>query len=172
MANIPADRIEGCILVPLDQAKSDYPKVASNVLEETYYRVTEATGKVRAMVTVMPDGGLVAWDTCSLCHGYFLHCRCSTGIYHPRSVAWIRATHDIKYPSERVTDYSRYYNPQSRSTAGLSVLDSSKPAPVKRKKKEVNLDEIDMEQLDKEAKKLARSNTRRTRSAIRGGRRV
>lgn len=171
MANIPADRIEGCILVPLDQAKSDYPKISSNVLEGTYYRVTEATGKVRAMVTVMPDGGLVAWDTCAVCHSYFLQCKCATGVYHPRSVAWIRATHDLNYPSERVTDYSRYYNPQSRSTTGLSVIDSSKPA-TKRKKKEVNLEEIDMEQLDKEAKKLARSNTRRARSAIRGGRRV
>ncbi len=111
------DAVAGYILVPLDQGKSHYPRVQSNVLEGTYYRVNESTGKCNAFVTVMPDKHRVAWDTCSKCHTHVSVCKCSAGIYHPASIAFIRATCDHDdWPTVRIMDYSEYFDPYMRNS--------------------------------------------------------
>lgn len=129
---VPADSIEGCVLVPLDKRKPHYPKVQTNVLPNTYYRVVKDEDRVRSMVTVMPDGLRVAWDSCAKCYGHITLCACKDGMYHSRSIGWIRATYDIKYPSERVTDYSMYYDPFMRKEGrtDLRVAIGRSPADV------------------------------------------
>lgn len=107
--------VNGYILVPLDQWKEGYPRAQSNVLAATYYRVHQETGKCRAFVTVMPDRHRVAWDTCSKCHSHVTVCKCPSGVYHPSSVAFIRATFDHDdWPTVRITDYSEYFDPYMR----------------------------------------------------------
>ena len=197
--NIPADNIEGCVLVPLTQRKSHYPLVQSNVLSNTYYRVVKDEDRVRALVTVMPDGLKVAWDSCAKCHGYITLCACKDGMYHTRSIGWIRATYDVQYPSERVTDYSMYYDPfmrkqgrtDMRVAIGRSPADfpSSAPRrkakavdpeplpPVKKTKvkastglTDADIDNLDMAALNKAAVEQAKDVTRKVRRTIvRGG---
>lgn len=169
------DTVEGCVLVPLDQRQDGYPIAAKGVLDGTYYRIEVETGKVRAFVTIMPGGNRVAWDNCAKCYQHIRNCACPTGVYHPRSVAWIRATCDINYPTERVESYSQYYDPYNRKSGdtmsgtslGFSVVDSPSSKP-KRASKPVEVEELDMAELDKAAKKIARKTTRKARSVIRG----
>lgn len=190
---VPADRFEGCILVPVSKGKDHYPVVSPRVLENTYYRVVKDEDRVRTLVTVMPDGVHVAWDSCARCHGYITQCRCKEGMYHPRSVAWIRATHDVKYPTERVQDYSMYYDPWGRNSdvpvdreVVFGSLPTSKADTTARKRKTSqpvvapveddpnalsisDIQNIDMDELHKAAKRQAKRSVRRARSVIRGG---
>jgi hypothetical protein len=186
------DRIEGCVLIPVSQGKSHYPRAADGVLDNTYYRVVKDTDIVRAFVTVMPDGNRVAWDSCAKCYQHIRNCPCKEGAYHSRSIAWIRATCDVKYPSERVTDYSMYYDPWGRNTGkpidrptfGQPMVSST----TKRKKASpppadipavvqddpnalsvADIKNIDMSELQREAEKQAKRSVRRARSVIRGG---
>lgn len=189
------DRIEGCVLVPVKNRKDHYPAVASNILPNTYYRVVEDEDRVRAMVTIMPDGLNVAWDTCARCYQHIVRCSCKAGVYHSRSIAWIRATNDVNYPTERVTDYSMYYDPWQRKTdnpidrtlddgIGRSpASDISKPkkatasvtqkvttsAPVEGGLTAKEIENIDMAELHKAASKQAKRTVRRARSVIKGG---
>lgn len=183
----PTDRIEGCILVPLSDRKDNYPLVDSRVLPNTYYRVVKDEDRVRALVTVMPDGTMVAWDSCARCYGWLHNCRCKTGLYHSRSIAWIRATCDIKYPTEKVTDYSQYYDPWARRTSnpidstdvavGRSPAADIKPSTPKRKVAAVStptddgisVADIANIDLDAAARKQAKRTVRRARSVIKGG---
>lgn len=127
---VPADSIEGCVLVPLNQRKPHYPLVQSNVLPNTYYRVVKDEDRVRALVTVMPDGSKVAWDSCAKCYGHVTLCACKDGMYHSRSISWIRATCDVNYPSERVTDYSMYYDPFMRKEGRTDIRVSIGRSPA------------------------------------------
>jgi hypothetical protein len=112
--DIPKD-IEGCRLIPLDKGKPHFPKAQDNVLPNTYYRVpNDDENRLRCFVTVMPDGNRIAWDTCGKCKTHVSHCSCPSGVYHPSSIGWIRATCDVNYPTERVTDYSKYNDPYKR----------------------------------------------------------
>jgi len=110
----PVDRFPDCVLVPVSKRKPHYPLVQSNVLPNTYYRVVKDEDRVRTMVTVMPDGLMVAWDSCAKCHRHHTQCECKTGIYHSASIGWIRATYDVNYPTERVSNYSMYHDPYMR----------------------------------------------------------
>lgn len=110
------DRVEGFILVPLTQPEPHYPRVQSNVMPNTYYRVNAKTGKCRAFVTVMPDDHRVAWDTCSKCHTHVTVCECNSGVYHPSSIAFIRATFDHPdWPTVRFVGYSEYFDPYMKA---------------------------------------------------------
>lgn len=182
------DRIEGCVLVPVSQAKSHYPRAADGVLDNTYYRVIKDTDTVRAFVTIMPDGNRVAWDSCAKCYQHIRNCPCKEGAYHSRSIAWIRATCDLNYPSERVTDYSMYYDPWGRNSGKpidriAAFGNAVTSAPSKRKKvstpavveddpnalSAADIKNLDMSALHEEAKKQAKRSVRRARSVIRGG---
>lgn len=182
------DRIEGCVLIPVSQAKSHYPRAADGVLDNTYYRVIKDTDTVRAFVTVMPDGNRVAWDSCAKCYQHIRNCPCKEGAYHSRSIAWIRATCDVNYPSERVTDYSMYYDPWGRNSGKpidrvAAFGNAVTSAPSKRKVvstpavveddpnalSAADIQNLDMSALHEEAKKQAKRSVRRARSVIRGG---
>lgn len=182
---IPKD-IEGCLLIPLDKAKPSFPKIQSNVLETTYYRVRESDQEnVIAMLTVMPDDGRVGWDRCGKCLEHIRLCNCATGIYHPQSIGWIRATYDINYPTERVKDYSNYYDPYMRLTdtpIPIRLMGNSPSTPQKNKSNPVakkkaveisvsEIENIDFAELGKQATKQAKTNVRRARSIIRGAKR-
>jgi hypothetical protein len=187
--DVPTDRIEGCILVPLSDRKDNYPLVDSRVLPNTYYRVVKDEDRVRALVTVMPDGTKVAWDSCARCYGWLHNCRCNDGLYHSRSIAWIRATCDVKYPTEKVTDYSQYYDPWARRTnnpidatnaaIGRSPAADIKPSTTKRKTVApvaeapvdggISVSDIENIDLDAAARKQAKRTVRRARNAIKGG---
>jgi len=188
--------IEGCLIVPLDKRKKHWKKIQDNVLPNTYYKVNIGDEEsLRAMVTVMPDGLKVAWDSCGKCRAHIKHCRCLSGVYHPSSIGWIRATYDINYPTERVMDYSKYNDPYKRLSSGgldrskestvYKTTESKPTVPVKHStkvdtpivkgnQKELTAKEIenlDFAELGQEAKKQANRTVRRTRSVIKGGRR-
>lgn len=193
--DIPED-IEGCRMVSLNNGKTHWTKIQNNVLPNTYYRVNVGDEEsLRAMVTIMPDGLKVAWDTCGKCKTHVKHCHCPSGAYPSASIGWIRATYDINYPTERVVDYSMYNDPYKRlSGGGLDIrkegvvrkpTDSKQYVPVKRSsqidipiskgnEKELTVKEIenlDFAKLGKEATKQANRTVRRTRSVIKGGKR-
>jgi hypothetical protein len=193
--SIPED-IEGCRLIPLDKGKSHFPKVQDNILPNTYYRVPDSDeNRLRCFVTVMPDGNLIAWDTCGKCKTHVSNCSCSSGVYHPASIGWIRATCDINFPTEKVTDYSKYNDPYKRfSGGGVDTWQESvgrKPtdpksykAVTRKQDSEVavaksngpeltvaEIENIDLVELGKQASKQAKRTVRRARSVIKGGKR-
>lgn len=190
---IPED-IEGCRLIPLDKGKPHFTKIQDNVLPNTYYRVEiDDEDRLRAMVTIMPTGLRVAWDNCGKCKQHISHCKCSSGAYHPSSIGWIRATYDVNYPTEGVTDYSRYNDPYKKlsgggvdiwkETLGVKPTDSRPyksvprvkavtPEPTDPNSKELSVKDIenlDLAALGKEATKQAKRNIRRVRNVIKGG---
>lgn len=188
---IPED-IEGCRLVPIDQGKPHFPKVQDNVLANTYYRVPiDDEDRLRAMVTVMPDGLRAAWDTCGKCHGHISQCRCKSGVYHPSSIGWMRATFEHpEWPDKKILDYSEFFDPFKRREGNelprwdevpgsRMKVDSPKPkakpkvqpqAPVEDGGLTVkDIENIDMAELNKQAKSQAKRTIRRTRSILRGG---
>lgn len=179
----PKDRVEGCRLVPLSDALAHFPKVQDNVLPNTYFRVPEnEPDRLRAFVTIMPDGTHIAWDSCGKCHQHVSMCACKSGIYHPSSIGWIRATCDINYPTEKVTDYSQYFDPYKKLqgkgydpnevTGRLPYYSKPEPKKPRKKQNEISIEEIenlDLAKLGKEASKQAKRSVRRVRSAIKGG---
>lgn len=192
--SVLADTIEGCELHPIT-TREGWPKVARNIIANTYYRVTKETDKVRCLVTIMPDGLKVAWDTCAKCHDHITLCVCRSGIYQPASVGYIRATYEVNYPTERPTDYSEFFDPYDRKggsidrrseipkwdrkpyTAPSSIKPRKQapaPIPTTTKPEEGGLTVKDIENLDllelnKQAKQQAKKSVRRARSIIRGG---
>ena len=111
---VPKD-ITGCTMVPLTKALPEWPKVQPGILANTYYRINTDSGELRCMVTVMPDGLRVAWDSCGKCHDTVKRCRCRSGIYHGRDIGWIRATYDHDdWPGVKILDYTEYYDPFGR----------------------------------------------------------
>lgn len=190
---IPED-IEGCRLVPLSKGKPHFTKIQDNVLPNTYYRVPiNDENQLRAMVTIMPDGSRIAWDNCGKCKTHILYCKCPSGAYHPSSIGWIRATCDINFPTEKVTDYSMYNDPYKRLSGGgidpwkegigRKPTDSKSYKPVTRNQvAEIpvvkssspelsvrDIENLDLEKLGQEAKKQAKRTIRRARSVINGG---
>lgn len=177
------DKMDGCILVPLSERKPHYPATAKNILPYTYYRVVESEDRVRAMVTIMPDGLHVAWDSCARCLQHIVRCPCKSGVYHSRSIGWIRATFDINYPTERVTEYSKYYDPWQRHAdspinrleSGIGRVPGAGDTPKRKKAKVVDggltvneIENIDLAKLNQAATKQAKRTVRRARSVIRG----
>lgn len=181
---LPECKTAGFELLPLDGAKSGL-SVSPRVIGNTYFKVASKSKEVAALVTVMPDGLHVAWDTCGKCHDHVSQCSCSTGIYHPSSVGWIRATYDVKYPSEKVTDYSRYFDPYGRNSGkyydpletalgrrnSATVASPPKKPRAARIEPEFDPSSISMEELQVHAEKKAKSDIRRARSVIRGSKR-
>ena len=179
------DTVEGCVLVPVTGGKAHYPKVQSNVLLRTYYRVVVDDDRVRAMVTILPDSTRVAWDSCGKCHNHITICQCTYGVYHPQSIGWMRATCDIAdYPNTRVTDYSMYYDPYMRSEGRQAEVRAGtkmgvdlppNPAPKRKRQKPApetpalsveDIESMDTEFLNREAKKMAKAATRKVRRTI------
>jgi hypothetical protein len=110
---VPKD-IDGHRLVPVAKSMDGWPRLQDGVLPQTYYRVNDA-GELVSMVTVMPDGLRAAWASCAKCHDHFLLCQCRSGLYHPSSIGWMRATYDHPdWPNVRLTDYSTYFDPWGR----------------------------------------------------------
>ncbi len=66
----------GRILVPLSRVHPTLPKV-TGAPPETFYRYNEKRRRVECMVSVMPDGLHVAWDTCGQCVHSIRTCRCA-----------------------------------------------------------------------------------------------
>lgn len=189
---IPKD-IDGCHLVAITEGKKHFPKVQDNVLPNTYYRIQDDKPEyLRALVTVMPDGLRAAWDNCGKCMKHVSGCICLSGVYPPRVIGWMRATYDINYPTEKVSDYSKYNDPYKKLvgakmdawTEGIRTkpTESDKPQPVKRKSVDnfaqvksnspdltvSDIQNLDLEKLSKEANKQAKRTIRRARSIIKG----
>lgn len=91
----------GCVLVPAKRAPKSFPKLNLKYnFPETYYRYDRKKRAVRCIVTVMPDGSRVAWDTCSYCHHYFTMCTCTAGIQTCRSVEYIHDSIEARVKGE------------------------------------------------------------------------
>ena len=176
---VPKDRVAGCVLVPLHKRKAKFPMPQDNIVEGTYYRVERAKPNVvRCMVTVMPDGLLVAWESCSKCKRHVQQCKCKDGFYHPASIGWIRATYDHpEWPARRIEDYSTYYDPFMRLEAKPSVDKGAftyVPPPThtttKAKKTPTmtveEIEAIDMAKVQQEAEQTAKKSTRILRKKI------
>lgn len=67
--------LPGRVLIPLTRQHSTLPKVTA-VPPETFYRYNEKRQRVECLVTVMPDGLEVAWDTCGQCAFHIRACKC------------------------------------------------------------------------------------------------
>jgi hypothetical protein len=65
----------GRILVTLNRQHASLPKVR-NAPAETFYRYNERLRRVECMVTMMPNGLYVAWDTCGACATHIRACGC------------------------------------------------------------------------------------------------
>jgi hypothetical protein len=174
--SIPKD-IEGCKLLPLNKGKESFSKVAKHIIEGTYYRINiDEPETLRCMVTVMPDGTKIAWDSCSKCHSHVANCSCLTGMYHPPSIAFIRKTYDSGHVPNTPTDYSMYYNPTNRvigETPNTGVIPPKSVTPVKAKivESEVSISDIenlDLSALGKRASKDAKTTIKRTRNVLKG----
>jgi hypothetical protein len=134
---VPQD-IDGCVLVPLAKRQEDWPSTQAGLIANTFYRIDSSTKKLRCMVTVMPDGLRLAWDSCGKCHEHVIRCKCRSGIYHCSSVGFIRATYDHDdWPGVRITDYTAYFDPFGRRSgkgverSDVVVWNRPLPAPPK-----------------------------------------
>lgn len=177
-----------CLLVPLGEAPDhpQFPKVYGALsIPGTYYRYEEKSGKVRTMVTVMPDGTHVAWFTCGACAAEFRLCRCHQGITTPRSIEVIfdqinatRAGEDwtIHHPNYAGSRRKALRRPSGPSYTGGGVsarTTTAKPAEapsggrdggrkLTRKKpgQEEQPTEVDMNKIDKAAASSAEESTK------------
>ena len=106
--------------VPMSKAKPSYPKASDRMIENTFFKVSNSTGEVVHMVTVMPDGLRVAWGECGKCKDRITRCQCRNGFYHSAGIAFIRACYDHpdRQPNSFV-DYSAYYDPWNRKAGGV-----------------------------------------------------
>jgi hypothetical protein len=180
------DTVAGCRLVPLSSRKEHYVSVQPNVLPNTFYRVIDTTDIVRAMVTIMPDGTRVAWDTCGKCHLHVGQCECKSGVYHPSSVGWIRATCD-NTSYQRITDYSMYHDPYMQLSGDSTSIRDEVPAMRLYKKPDSvavevpkrkasgpsisgsDIENMDMAELDRQARKQAKSSSKKVSAVVRKG---
>lgn len=175
----PKDTVAGCKLIPLHRRPKAFPKAQDNVLPDTYYRVNESDPELlRAMVTIMPDGLYVAWDTCGKCKEVLEFCRCQTGFYHPQSIGWIRATYDHpEWPERKIMDYSAFYDPfmkrEAKSSTDTPFVYRAPETPVRttraRKTASMTVEEIeaiDMAELQKKAEQTAKKTVRAVRKTI------
>lgn len=191
---VPKD-IVGHRLVPATKALDGWPQLQDGVLPQTYYRVTDG-GELVCMVTVMPDGLRAAWASCAKCHDHFLLCKCRSGIYHPPSIGWMRATYDHpEWPNVRIADYSDYFDPwgrkkgktYDRTEVRVWAQPVSTPKPVSprvqaRKQKQrverdrrdqvdgltpQQIESIDMAEVQKVAEAQATAATKQVRRVIR-----
>lgn len=175
----PKDKVVGCKLIPLHRRRAKFPKAQDNILANTYYRVQESKpDTLVSMVTIMPDGLYVAWDSCAKCRQRVRFCECKTGFYHPASIGWIRATYDHpEWPTHRIMDYADFYDPFMRREKKASedtdpfAFRAPVTKPVKpRKTKTMTAEEIeaiDMAEVQKAAVKEAKKVTRKVRSIAR-----
>lgn len=99
--------------VPTDQQQDGWPKVDSRVLPGTFYRYNTSSNRVTSLVTIMPSGLVIGWDSCGRCKQYFRYCSCKAGIYHPRSVGSIRGSEDRPGDSGPTIagSYVKFYDP-------------------------------------------------------------
>ena len=108
----PDGAFPDCVLVRVDQAPKHPLFVRLNPkynFKETYYRYDKKLKKVRCLVTVMPDGLRVAWDTCRYCSRYFSSCSCKAGIQACRSIEYIYDSIDAHMKKEEWTVHHRNY---------------------------------------------------------------
>lgn len=66
----------GRVLVPLTRMHRTLPQV-KGAPPETFYRYNEKRQRVECLVTMMPGGLLVAWDSCGQCAAHIRACTCS-----------------------------------------------------------------------------------------------
>lgn len=188
--------IDGHRLIPVSKPQDGWPRLQDGVLPQTYFRVTDA-GELVCMVTVMPDGLRAAWASCAKCHDHFLLCKCRSGLYHPSSIGWMRATYDHpEWPNVRIADYSTYYDPWGRKNGkaydrtevtvfARPVSSESKPVSsrvqarkakqrVERDKRDQvdgltaqQIESIDMAEVQKAAEAQAAAATKQVRRVIR-----
>jgi len=188
----PKSHLPKRTLVAIDDAPEGFPKIASGVLEGTYFRLSD--GELECMVTVMPDGLEAAWSSCAKCHDTFTRCRCKGGVYHPSSIGYIRAKHEQEDKSTPLIDYSKFFDPWGRLKGNrkliweespiYSRMGSDTPArkreqdkPVARKRRIVRtksrltvaqIENMSAETMQAEAEKQARKAVSKTRTVIRG----
>lgn len=82
-------RFKDCVLVAVKDRPNHplFPVVGQDIAPNTFYRVIPGQ-KVRCMVTVGAGGTNYAWDSCGMCHNYFLQCTCTKNLLHPDSIEW------------------------------------------------------------------------------------
>lgn len=105
---------KGFVLYPANSSQSGI-KVSARVLEQTFVAVDPTTKRPIQMVTIMPSGLHLGWDQCGVCSSQFRQCKCKTGLYHTRSVAWCRGFEDRRSHTDRthtlITDYEHLFDP-------------------------------------------------------------
>lgn len=80
--------IPGMLLVPLTRV---HPTLRYSVVDsppETFYRYNERKRRVECLVTMMPGGLMVAWDSCGQCALSIRACTCRS-VRPPRSIVHI-----------------------------------------------------------------------------------
>jgi hypothetical protein len=75
----------GRILVPLTRTHPTLRYTVTGTPPETFYRYNEKKRTVECLVTMMPGGLLVAWDTCGNCASSVQACKCKA-VRPPRSI--------------------------------------------------------------------------------------
>lgn len=110
---IPETMVKGCWLVPVDLDSKKYGKVSRTVPPGTYRRVSKA-GKLKCLVTFMPDGIEVAWDYCGGCALGVRACICVVGVTAPSSIKHIYGPYRVVPDPVRVLPLRKPAKPLSK----------------------------------------------------------
>ena len=174
-------------LYPVGEADEKWVKL-NNPLPETYYRVDNEKNTVKCLVTILPDGWHIAWDTCSACSNYMTICKCSSGITQPRTVTYFYSkamnkvhgvpmisTHEL-YGREKPTDGNFAINNISHRNIKPPVT-TILPTRLRNKTKfdeameeglsVSDIDNLDLGELNKTAETLATAGTNKIRKITR-----
>ena len=174
-------------LYPVDEADAKWVKL-NNPLPKTYYRVDNEKNTVKCLVTILPDGWHIAWDTCSLCCNYMTICKCSSGITQPRTVTYFYSkamnkihgvpmisTHEL-YGREKTTggDFAinnishRNIKPPVTTILKTRLRNKTKFDEAMEEGLSVSdIDNLDLGELNKTAKKVATTGTNKVRKITR-----
>lgn len=155
--------VPGMVLVPIAREHKLLPLVKS-APGDTFYRFDPKKNRVECMVTMMPGGLNVAWDTCGQCALHIRACTCRA-IVPSRSVVriWEIASGEefVKSSYERPTPtfIPKPRKPLAQRPLLAKAKPLSTPEPVKKPllaKKPVTLDKnTSLSQFDNAAEKSA-----------------
>ena len=174
-------------LYPVEEAEATWVKL-NNPLPNTYYRVHNKKHTVRCLVTILPDGWHIAWDTCSSCVNHMKNCKCASGITQPRTVTYFYSktmnkihgtpmisTHEL-YGREKPADGNFAINNVSHRNIKPPVT-TILPTRLRNKTKfdeameeglsVSDIDNLDLGELNKTAETLATAGTNKIRKITR-----
>lgn len=105
---------KGYVLYPADSSDLGI-KISDRVVPNTFVAVNPRNNQPVQMVTIMPSDLHLGWDQCGACRNQFRQCKCKTGVYHTRSVAWCLGYETSPTRSERShtlsSDYEHLFDP-------------------------------------------------------------